>query len=132
MKLIVASPKGYELDAKSIAEANAMRSGCVAQMNKPQQAVKDADVIYTDTWVSMGQEEEKERRCKDFAGYQVNSELLAKAPKGAKIMHCLPAYRGFEITDEAAESENSIIFQQAENRLHFQRALLKKLMAPKK
>jgi len=128
MKLAVASPKGYELDAGSISQANAMRAGCVEQRNKPSDAVRDADVIYTDTWVSMGQEDEKERRCADFAGYQVNGELLARAPKGTRIMHCLPAYRGYEISDEAAESENSIIFQQAENRLHFQRALLKKLM----
>ncbi len=129
MKLAVASPKGYELDADSVEQANAICGGCVAQTNDAGEAVRDADVVYTDTWVSMGQEEEKERRVADFAGYQVNAELLAKAPAGAKIMHCLPAYRGYEISDEAAESENSIIFQQAENRLHFQRALLKKLMS---
>jgi ornithine carbamoyltransferase len=77
----------------------------------------------------MGQEEQKQQRIKDFEGYQVNAELLQKAPADAKIMHCLPAYRGFEITDEAAESPNSIIFDQSENRLHFQRALLKKLLS---
>ena len=86
-------------------------------------------MIYTDTWVSMGQEDEKQKRVKDFKGFQVNAELLKSAPKGVKIMHCLPAYRGFEISDEAMESPNSIIFDQAENRLHFQRALLKKLMS---
>jgi ornithine carbamoyltransferase len=86
-------------------------------------------VIYTDTWVSMGQENEKAKRQKDFAGYAVDAKLVAAAPKHAKIMHCLPAYRGYEITDAVAESPASIIFDQAENRLHFQRALLKKLMA---
>ena len=129
MKLIVASPASYELDAASIDEANAILPGCVAQTNDPRAAVAAADVIYTDTWVSMGQEEEKEKRQKDFAGFEVNADLVAAAPGHVKIMHCLPAYRGYEISDEATESPNSIIFDQAENRLHFQRALLKKLMS---
>ncbi len=129
MKLAVASPKGYELDAKSIDEANGFYAGTVTQTNDPAVAVKDAQVVYTDTWVSMGREQEKQQRIKDFEGFQVNAELLKKAPADAKIMHCLPAYRGFEITDEVAESPNSIIFDQSENRLHFQRALLKKLMS---
>jgi ornithine carbamoyltransferase len=76
----------------------------------------------------MGQEDEKQKRREDFAGFQIDAELVKSAP-GAKIMHCLPAYRGFEISDEVAESPNSIMFDQAENRLHFQRALLKKLMS---
>lgn len=129
MKLTVASPKGYELDAKSIDEANGFYADTVTHTNDPAAAVKDAQVVYTDTWVSMGQEQEKQRRIKDFEGFQVNAELLKNAPADAKIMHCLPAYRGFEITDEVAESPNSIIFDQSENRLHFQRALLKKLMS---
>ncbi len=86
-------------------------------------------MLYTDTWVSMGQENEKAKRQKDFAGYAIDAQLVAAAPKHVKIMHCLPAYRGYEITDEVAESPNSIMFDQAENRLHFQRALLKTLMA---
>ena len=129
MKVVVASPRGYELDAATIHKANAFTPDCTAQINDPYAAVADADVIYTDTWVSMGQEDEKAKRQKDFAGYAVDGKLVAAAPRHVKIMHCLPAYRGYEITDEVAESPGSIIFDQAENRLHFQRALLKKLMA---
>ena len=128
MKLVIASPVGYELDKESIKEANEIAAGAVTQIREPKQAVADADVIYTDTWVSMGQEEEKEKRRRDFAGFAVDEELIKVAPKNVKIMHCLPAYRGFEITDEVAESPNSVIFDEAENRLHFQRALLKKLI----
>jgi ornithine carbamoyltransferase len=128
MKMVVASPAGYELDADTIKKANQISAEAVAQTNSPAEAVGSANIIYTDTWISMGQEKEKEKRTADFAGFQVNAELLKKAPADAKIMHCLPAYRGYEITDEATESANSIIFDQAENRLHFQRALLKKLM----
>ena len=130
MKFVIAAPKGYELDQESLDTANTFAADSTWQVNDPVEAVKDADVVYTDTWVSMGQEAEKQQRIADFkdAGFQVNSELLANAPKNVKVMHCLPAYRGMEITDEVAESENSIIFDEAENRLHFQRALLKKLM----
>ncbi len=128
MKLVVASPAGYELDAESIDKANGIRPDCVRQVSSPHEAVEDTDVIYTDTWVSMGQEEEKQKRLAAFKGFEVNIELLRSAPADAKIMHCLPAYRGCEISDEAAESANSIIFEQAENRLHLQRALLKILM----
>jgi ornithine carbamoyltransferase len=129
MKMVIASPVGYELNDESIAEANKISADSVRQTNNPAEAAADADVIYTDTWVSMGQENEKRKRIEAFAGFQVNSELVKLAPAGVKIMHCLPAYRGFEITDEVAESENSIMFDQAENRLHFQRALLKKLIS---
>jgi ornithine carbamoyltransferase len=129
MKLTIASPKTHELDAKSLAIADETSPGSVVQINDPKGAVADADVIYTDTWVSMGQEDEKQKRIAEFSGFQVDSELLKSAPADVKIMHDLPAYRGFEITDEVAESPNSIIFDQAENRLHFQRALLKKLLA---
>ena len=128
MKLVVASPAGYELDGESIGQANAISPGCVVQIRNPREAVCGADVVYTDTWVSMGQENEKQKRIGEFAGFQVSAELLKSAPAHAKVMHCLPAYRDYEITDEVVESANSIIFDQAENRLHFQRALLKKLM----
>lgn len=114
---VIAAPPGYELDDEN-----------VTTTNNPVEAVADADIIYTDTWTSMGQEEEKQKRIADFKDFQINYKLLASAPKTVKVMHCLPAYRGLEITDDIVESENSIIFDQAENRLHFQRALLKKLM----
>ena len=129
MKLLVASPGGYELDDPTIQNANALAPGCTAQVDDPYAAVAEADVIYTDTWISMGQESEKEKRVRDFAGFAVDGKLVAAAPGHVKIMHCLPAYRGYEITDEICESPGSIIFDQAENRLHFQRALLRKLMA---
>jgi len=129
MKIVVASPKGYELDEKSIARTNEIAAGTTVQTNNPRQTVKDADIIYTDTWISMGQEDEKQKRINDFKGFAVDWALVSAAPKGAKIMHCLPAYRGYEITDEVIESENSIVFDQSENRLHFQRALLKKLLS---
>jgi len=128
MEMVIASPAGYELDAESIDKANQILADSVRQTNNPQAAVDGADIIYTDTWVSMGQEEHKQERCAAFEGFQVNAELVKLAPD-AKIMHCLPAHRGFEITDEVAESPNSIIFDQSENRLHFQRALLKKLLS---
>ncbi len=129
MKMVIAAPAGYELDAETIKTANQVSAGSVSQTNDPAQAVARADIIYTDTWVSMGQEDEKKKRLEDFAGFQVNAELLKSASSDVKIMHCLPANRGYEITDEVAESANSIIFEQSENRLHFQRALLKKLMS---
>lgn len=129
MKYVVASPAGYELDAETFDVVNRILPGCAEQTNDPVAAVKDAHVIYTDTWVSMGQEAEKEKRIRDFAGFAVDETLMQHAPK-AKVMHCLPAYRGYEISDSVAESPNSIIFDQAENRLHFQRGLLKKLMSP--
>jgi len=129
MKLVVASPKGYELDWGVIEKTNGIKADSVSVTNDPVKAVAGADVVYTDTWVSMGQEAEKKKRIKAFNGFQVNAELLKSSPAGVKIMHCLPAYRGLEITDDVVESPNSIIFDQSENRLHFQRALVKKLMS---
>jgi len=129
MEMVIASPIGYELDAESIRKANQIAANSVQQINEPKRAVVGADIIYTDTWVSMGQENERQKRREAFAGYQINAELLESAPANVKIMHCLPAYRGCEISDDVAESARSIMFDQAENRLHFQRALLKKLMS---
>jgi len=129
MKMVVASPEGYELDDETIQKVNQQVKGCVVQTNDAKKGISSADIVYTDTWVSMGQEDEKKKRLAAFEGFQVNSELLKSAPEDTKVMHCLPAYRGYEITDEVVESDNSIIFDQAENRLHFQRALLKKIMS---
>ncbi|MBN1392740.1 MAG: ornithine carbamoyltransferase [Sedimentisphaerales bacterium] len=129
MKLAVASPKGYELDAETIETANRLSADSVEQMKDPKEAVSDVDIIYTDTWVSMGQESEKKKRIKDFEGFQVDAKLVKLGGSNAKVMHCLPAYRGLEITDDVIESKNSIVLDQSENRLHFQRALLKKLMS---
>lgn len=129
MKMVIAAPAGYELDAETIKTANVISPGSIKQINDPKQAVSGADIIYTDTWVSMGQENEKKKRIKDFKGFQVDAKLVKLAGGGVKVMHCLPAYRGLEITDEVVESPNSIVFDQSENRLHFQRALLKKLLS---
>lgn len=129
MKMVIAAPAGYELEAETIKTAEQISAGSVKQVHEPKQAVSEADIIYTDTWVSMGQEDEKAKRLEDFEAFQVNAELVELAGSRVKVMHCLPAYRGLEITDEVFESENSIIFDQSENRLHFQRALLKKLIS---
>ncbi len=129
MKIVLASPEGYQLDPELIARTNQNAPDTAGQISDPLVAVAGADIVYTDTWTSMGQEAEKTKRTEDFNGFQVNAELMSHAPAEAKVMHCLPAHRGFEITDEVAESKNSLIFDQAENRLHFQRALLKKLLS---
>ena len=127
----IASPVGYDLDddAWKIAEGFAVKSG--SKLNKfrdPKSAVKDVDVIYTDTWTSMGQEEETEKRKIVFPPYQVNAELVDLASKDAIVMHCLPAHRGQEITDEVADGPHSMLFPQAHNRLHAQKAILVKLL----
>lgn len=127
MDMTIASPEGYTLDQDTLALANEERS-CLTLLSDPVEAVQGAHVIYTDTWVSMGQEEEARKRIQEFDGFQVNADLVSHSPE-ARIMHCLPAHRGHEITDEIAESKYSVIFDQAENRLHFQRALLAKLLA---
>ncbi len=129
MKIVLASPEGYQLDPELIARTNQNAPDTAGQISDPLVAVAGADIVYTDTWTSMGQEAEKAKRAEDFKGFQINAELMSRAPTEAKVMHCLPAHRGFEITDEVAESKNSLIFDQAENRLHFQRALLKKLLS---
>lgn len=125
MKFILACPTGYELEAEFLDKL----AGTVSVTNDPLSAVAEADVIYTDTWVSMGQEEEKKKRIDDFKGFQINAKLLAAAPQRAIVLHCLPAYRGYEITDEAFEAHATTILDESENRLHFQRTLLNVLMA---
>jgi len=128
----IASPEKYQLDDGVIQNAKATSADTNAALivtNDPAEAVADADVIYTDVWTSMGQEAEREEREQAFASYQVNAELVKKAKPEAIIMHCLPANRNIEITDEVLDGPQSMIFQQAENRLHSQRALLEVLMS---
>ncbi len=125
MDMRMASPKGYSLPEWLISEASARASrfgGALTIVNDPVQAVTGARCVYTDVWTSMGQERESERRRIDFAGYQLNTALLAHAAPGAFVMHDLPAHRGEEITDEAIESPASIVFDQAENRVWAQAA----------
>ena len=127
MHVRVASPAGYELDEASIAEATlrARESGSsVSAMSDPEEAVFGADVVYTDTWTSMGQELEAKERLEAFAGYQVDVNLVGKAAPDACVMHCLPAHRGEEISDEVLDGAQSVVLDQAENRLHAQQALL--------
>jgi len=131
MDITVATPKGYECDENSVKhakEAAAQTGATVITCYDPIEAVKDADVVYTDTWVSMGMESEKEERVKAFMPYQVNKELMQKAKKDAIFMHCLPAYRGFEVTADVIDGPQSVVFDEAENRLHAQKAVLVKLM----
>ena len=128
LHFVIASPKGYELNGDIMDKLQDLGPGTVTCVHDPQKAVRQADVIYTDTWTSMGQEEEKEKRIQDFQGFQVNRELLQATGQDTKVMHCLPAYRGLEISDDVIESPQSVVFEQAENRLHFQRALLKYLV----
>ncbi|MBL8164218.1 MAG: ornithine carbamoyltransferase [Anaerolineae bacterium] len=132
MHFTVASPDGYMLPEEAYEEARpfAEDSGATFEMfNDPRAAVKGADVLYTDTWVSMGQESETKTREAAFAGYQINDTLLKHASKNAIVMHCLPAHRGQEITDAVADGEHSALFPQAENRLHIQKAILVHVMS---
>jgi len=127
MDIAVASPEGYAPPAEVVEKARgfAAQSGSqVTITTDPLAAVRGADVLYTDVWTSMGQEAEEEERMRVFPPYQLNASLLAQAKPEAIVMHCLPAHRGQEITDEVADGPQSVIFDQAENRLHAQKALL--------
>jgi len=131
MHITVATPTGYEPHPAVVrlARTFAAESGSeVIITNDPRRAVRDADVIYTDVWTSMGQEAEAEQRLKVFPPYQVNSELVAQARPEVIVMHCLPAHRGQEITDEVADGPHSVLFDQAENRMHAQKAILVSLL----
>jgi ornithine carbamoyltransferase len=123
----IATPKGYEPNAKIVADARkiAKQTGASIELfNDPHAAVAGVDAVYTDAWASMGQENESELRAGIFPPYQVNRQLMAEAAPHAVFMHCLPAHRGEEVTDEIMDSENSVIFEQAENRLHVQKSIL--------
>lgn len=136
MNIAIASPKGYQPKESIVkeAKAEAAKQGSRVEITvDPKAAVKNADILYTDVWVSMGQEMEKKGFKEIFKPYQLNSALLKMADPQALVMHCLPAHRDEEITDEVMESKNSVIFHQAENRLHIQKALLEMLLKkPKK
>ena len=131
MDFAIAAPEGYWMDAdvvrqgKSDAEAAGTR---IEQTTSPEEAVRGAHVIYTDVWASMGQEEEQAKRVIDFAGYEVNDALMAAAQDNAIFMHCLPAHRGEEVSAAVCDGPRSVIFDQAENRLHMQKAIMARLM----
>lgn len=126
-ELRVATPKGYEVDSKVLEDAFSFAKESGAKIiitNDPKEAVKDATVVTTDTWVSMGQEEEKEKRLKDFEGFIVDDLLMCLAQKDALFLHCLPAYRGYEVSESVFEAHADEIFAEAENRLHAQKGLM--------
>lgn len=127
----VATPKGYECD-KGIMDGAKHRAksigSVITETNDPEEAISNADAVYTDTWISMGQEKEKEDRIKLFMPYQINKELYAHAKDDAIFLHCLPAYRGLEMTEDIIDSPFSVVFDEAENRLHAQKAVMAALM----
>ncbi|MDA1330278.1 MAG: ornithine carbamoyltransferase [Chloroflexi bacterium] len=128
----IANPQGFDMSKQAIevGESIAKESGShITRLTDPVEAIQDADVIYTDTWTSMGQEEETKKREAVFPPYQVNAALLAKAKPTTIVMHCLPAHRGHEITDEVADGPQSALFPQAHNRLHAQKAILAELLS---
>ena len=125
--VVVASPKGYEIPAAEQKVTNALRvtkGQTIEFIHNPAEAVTGADIVYTDTFVSMGQESEKVERLAAFKGYQIDAALMAKAPSHVRFMHCLPAHRGEEVTDEVMDGPQSVVFDQAESRLHVAKAVL--------
>jgi ornithine carbamoyltransferase len=127
MHLVICTPRDYEPNATTLKNAQKTGLSKIEILSDPIEAVKDSDVVYTDVWASMGQEEESEKRKKIFKPYQINSDLLKVAKSGVKVMHCLPAHRGDEITDEVLDGPHSIVFEEAENRMHVQKAIMVKL-----
>ena len=121
MRFVLGCPPGFEFSEELL---NTLPDVDCQTMHDPAAAVGDADVVYTDTWTSMGQEQEKEKRVMIFRDYQVNAKLLEAAPSHAIVMHCLPAYRGYEITEDVFDGARSRIIDQAHNRLHAQKGLL--------
>jgi len=134
MSISVACPAGYEPNATVLREAektSRTAGGSIDVSHDPLEAAKDADLLYTDVWVSMGDEASKEKRMKDFNGYQINNDLLKVAKKDASVMHCLPAHRGLEITDDVIEGKHSIVWQQGENKLYGAASVLEWLLRQK-
>lgn len=125
---VLASPKGYAPNREMLNLVQSRGVGKVEMVDNPQVAVWDADVVYGDVWTSMGQEADNDKRKKDFAPYQINSTLMSYAKPDAIFMHCLPAHRGEEVTDEVIDSPQSVVFDEAENRLHIQKAVMTKLI----
>lgn len=129
MNFVIAAPSGYQFTDEELTRLRTQNPQMdLRQTVDPIVAAKNADCLYTDTWVSMGQELEKAQRVEDFKGFQINAKLLAAAKKDAVVLHCLPAYRDLEISDEVMEGRQSLVFQQAENRLHAQKGLLAVLL----
>ncbi|MBL4699708.1 MAG: ornithine carbamoyltransferase [Phycisphaeraceae bacterium] len=129
MRFVIASPPGFELDSSFVDRIMAQQPDMDFELTAdPMRAVHDADVLYTDTWVSMGQEEEHEKRKLAFKGYQITQAMVDDAPEHAIVLHCLPAHRGWEITDEVMDGPRSRVFPEAHNRLHAQKGLLAVLM----
>ena len=128
LTLVMACPKGYEPDPETLKRAKALSDSRIAIMTDPTVAAYNSDVVYTDVWVSMGQEKEAAKKKQEFIQYQINNKLLSYARKDAIVLHCMPAHRGEEITDEVIDGPQSVIFDQAENRLHTQKALLEFLL----
>jgi len=126
--LVLACPEGYGPAQEVVEKARAQGAASIRMAGTPEEAVEGADVIYTDVWASMGQESEAAARQKAFAGYQVNGALLSRARKDAVVMHCLPAHRGEEITGEVLEGPRSVVWDQAENKLHMHKAILEALL----
>lgn len=126
--LVIGGPSNYSPDQKTLNDAREAGLSKIELIHDPVEAVKGADVVYTDVWASMGQEAEAAARRKVFMPYQLNTQLLSHAAKNVLVMHCLPAHRGEEITDEVIESPNSIVFEEAENRMHVQKAIMVKLV----
>jgi ornithine carbamoyltransferase len=128
--LAVATPEGYEPPAEQVRRLAPQAGGGLHLTHDPREAARSADVLYTDVWTSMGQEVELEKRRRAFTGFQVNEALLALASTGAVVMHCLPAHRGEEITDGVMDGPHSVVFPQAENRMHLQKGILARLLGP--
>ncbi len=126
-ELRVASPRGYECDPLVIDSAMKMAKDSGAKIrffHDPKEAVKDANVVTTDTWISMGQEDEKSKRVEDFKGFMVDADIMKLAREDAIFLHCLPAYRGYEVSEEVLEGSQSVVFDEAENRLHAQKGIM--------
>jgi len=130
VNMVISCPECCDPKSDILQRARSSAPGAITIVRDPVEAITDADIVYTDVWVSMGQEKEAENKKSQFAGYQINTALLSHAKKDAVVLHCLPAYRGQEITDEVMDGPQSAVFDQAENRLHTEKALLEFLITP--